>query len=198
MVNTQSYNIKVKQYQELNAIDSELPIIEQNIYAVAAIKGITYQEASKIKLYEFKRIIERIESLNIRMLEKIRMKSLISLNGTKYHIEHKPERLTSGQLLDVINIRSKNQGEPVRAMHLLLAAMSRPKGKEYGDDNLTLAERAELFKEVELKKVWNIFVFFWNLWNDYFRNSEDYLNQEMDKAIKKTMEILQEGGESSA
>ena len=195
MDNTKSYNITVKQYQELNAIDDTLSLVEQNIYAVAAIKNITYEEASKIKMSEFKKIVDEINSFNVRLLEKLRIKSKIFLNGTEYHLEHKPDKLTSGQLLDVINIRSKNQGEAVKVMHLLLAAMSRPKRGEYGDDKLNLEERAKLIQEVNLEEVWNVFVFFWNLWNDYLKDSEDSLSKWMVETLEMTKQILDKDGD---
>ena len=160
MANTPLYNLTVGQYQDINAIDENLSMVEQNIYSVAAIKNITYEEASKIKMSEFKKIVDELGEFNVRLLEKIRIKNKIFLNGTEYHLEHKPDKLTSGQLLDIINIRSKHQGEAVKVMHLLLSAMSRPKKKEYGDDDLTLHERAEIIKQVNLEEVWNVFVFF--------------------------------------
>ena len=198
MGNTPSFKITVGQYQELNNIDESLSLIEQNIYAAAAIKSITYEEASKIKLSEFKKIIVQIQEFNVKLLEKLKIRNKIFLNGTQYHLEHKPDKLTSGQLLDVINIRSNNQGDAVNAMHLLLAAMSRPKGKDYGDDNLTLDERAKFIKDVELQDVWNVFVFFWNLWNDYFNDSEDSLTKWMEDTLEMTKQILDNDGDSLA
>ena len=198
MGSTPSFKISVGQYQELNNIDESLSLIEQNIYAVAAINNISYEEASKIKLGDFNKIVVQIQEFNVKLLEKLKIRNKIFLKGTQYHLEHKPDKLTSGQLLDVINIRSKNQGEAVNAMHLLLAAMSRPKGKDYGDDNLTLDERAKLIKDVELQEVWNVFVFFWNLWNDYFNDSEDSLTKWMEDTLKMTKQILDSDGDSSA
>lgn len=198
MGHTPSYNITVGQYQALNDIDENLSIVEQNIYAVAALQNITYEEASKIKMSEFKKLVEVIEDFNVTLLEKIRIKNKVFLKGTEYHLEHKPDKLTSGQLLDVINIRSKHQGEAVKVMDLLLAAMSRPKGKEYGDDNLNLTERAALFKDVNLEEVWNVFVFFWNLWNDYFLDSEASLRKWMGETVEMTREILGNDGDSLA
>ena len=195
MEHTKSYNITVGQYQELNAIDDTLSLVEQNIYAVAAIKNITYEEASKIKMSEFKKLVDEINEFNVKLLEKLRIKSKIFLNGTEYYLEHKPDKLTSGQLLDVINIRSKNQGEAVKVMHLLLAAMSRPKGGEYGDDKLNLEERAKLIQEVNLEEVWNVFVFFWNLWNDYLKDSEDSLSKWMAETLEMTKQILDKDGD---
>ena len=195
MDNTKSYNITVGQYQELNAIDDTLSLVEQNIYAVAAIKNITYEEASKIKMSEFKKLVDEINDFNVKLLEKLRIKSKIFLNGTEYYLEHKPDKLTSGQLLDVINIRSKNQGEAVKVMHLLLAAMSRPKGGEYGDDKLNLEERAKLIQQVDLPDVWNVFVFFWNLWNDYLKDSEDSLSRWMGETLEMTKQILDKDGD---
>jgi len=198
MDNTQSFKITVGQYQELNSIDETLSLVEQNIYAVAAIKDITYEEASKIKMSEFKKIVDELGAFNVRLLEKLRIKSKIFLNGTEYHLEHKPEKLTSGQLLDIINIRSKHQGEAVKVMHLLLAAMSRPRSKEYGDDKINLEERAKLIQQVDLQDVWNVFVFFWNLWNDYLKDSEDSLSKWMRETLEMTKQILDKDGDSLA
>ncbi len=198
MANTPLYNLTVGQYQDINAIDETLSMVEQNIYSVAAIKDITYEEASKIKMSEFKKIVDELGEFNVRLLEKIRIKNKIFLNGTEYHLEHKPDKLTSGQLLDIINIRSKHQGEAVKVMHLLLSAMSRPKSKEYGDDDLTLHERAEIIKQVNLEEVWNVFVFFWNLWNDYLNDSEDFLSKWMGETLAMTKKILDNDGDSSA
>ncbi len=198
MANTPLYNLTVGQYQDINAIDETLSMVEQNIYSVAAIKNITYEEASKIKMSEFKKIVDELGEFNVRLLEKIRIKSKIFFNGTEYHLEHKPEKLTSGQLLDIINIRSKHQGEAVKVMHLLLSAMSRPKNKEYGDDDLTLHERAEIIKQVNLEEVWNVFVFFWNLWNDYLNDTEGSLSKWMGETLKMTKQILDNDGDYSA
>jgi hypothetical protein len=182
----------------LNAIDEELSIIEQNIYAVSIINDITYEEASKIKLKKFSLMVDDLSKLNIRMLERLKIDNTILLNGSKYHLEHKPEKLTSGQLLDVINIRSKHQGEGVQVMDLLLAAMAIPKGKMYGDDGLSLNERAALIRGAKLSEVWNIFVFFWNLWNGYLDDTEDSLTKWMEKSTKMVQEILDEDGGYSA
>ena len=198
MENTKLFKLTVGQYQLLNEIDSELSIMEQNIYAVAAIKDITYEEASKIKLKDFAAMIVELNEFNVRQLEKLKINNSIMLNGEKYHIEHKPDKLTSGQLLDVINIRSKHQGEGVKVMDLLLAAIMKPKGKEYGDDNLSLNERAALIRGTELNGVWNIFVFFWNLWNDYLNNTEGSLDKWMEEIPKKVLQILDEDLGSSA
>ena len=197
MDNIELSKMTVGQYQLLHEIDGELPIMEQNIYAVAAIKNITYEEASKIKLKDFAIMIAELGDFNIRHLEKLKINSKIMLNGTKYYVEHKPEKLTSGQLLDIINIRSKFQGEGVRVMDLLLAAISRPEGKNYGDDNITLNERAALFRGAELDKVWNIFVFFWNLWSDYLNNTEDSLSKWMTETLAMTRGILDNDGDYS-
>jgi hypothetical protein len=198
MERTKLSKMTVGQYQLLNEIDGELPIMEQNIYAVAAIQDITYEEASKVKLKDFAVMIAELGEFNIRQLEKLKINSKVIINGIVYHVEHKPDKLTSGQLLDIINIRSKYQGEGVKVMDLLLAAISRPQDKNYGDDNLTLNERAALIRSTELDKVWNIFVFFWNLWNDYLDNTEDSLTKWMTETLAMTREILDKDGDSLA
>jgi hypothetical protein len=195
---TKLSKMTVGQYQLLHEIDGELPAMEQNIYAVAAIQDITYDEASKVRLKDFAVMIAELGEFNIKQLEKLKINSRVILNGSVYHLEHKPEKLTSGQLLDIINIRSKYQGEGVKVMDLLLAAISKPEGKNYGDDKLTLDERAALFRGTELNKVWNIFVFFWNLWNGYLNNTEDSLSKWMRETLAMSREILDNAGDSSA
>lgn len=196
MANTKLYNLTVGQYQLLTEIDTDLSPIEQNIYAVAAIKGVSYEEASKIKLKDFRKIMESVEQVDTNALKRLKIKNTITINGEDYHIEHKPDKLLSGQLLDIINIRSKYQNEAVKAMHLLLAAISRPKDKTYGDDGLNLDERAALMKGVELHKIWNVFVFFWNLWNDSLEGTEVSLNNQMNLLPKKVSQILAKDGDS--
>lgn len=197
MGDTKLFKMTVGQYQLLNSIDEELPTMEQNIYAVAAIKDVTYDEAAKIKMKDFSVIMEQLSDFNVRRLERLKINNEVTLNGVKYHIEHKPEKLTSGQLLDVINIRSKHAGEGVKVMDLLLACISKPKGKEYGDDDLTINERAALIRGAELDKVWNIFVFFWNLWSGYLNDTEDSLDKWMNETLAMTQEILGNDGDSS-
>lgn len=194
MGNTKLFNLSVGQYQLLTEIDSELSPIEQNIYAVAAIKGISYEEASKVKIKEFRKIMESVEKVNVKALKRLRIDNTITLDGNKYHIEHKPDKLESGQLLDIINIRSSYTTNAVGAMHLLLAAITRPKGKSYGDDGLNLNERAALIKGVELHKVWNVFVFFWNLWNDSLQGTEGSLHNQMELLPKEIHQILDKDG----
>jgi len=198
MGNTKLFNLSVGQYQLLTEIDSELSPIEQNIYAVAAIKGISYEEASKVKIKEFRKIMESVEKVNVKALKRLRIDNTITLDGNKYHIEHKPDKLESGQLLDIISTRSKYQAEAVGAMHLILAAIARPKGKSYGDDGLTLNERAALMKGVKLHKVWNVFVFFWNLWNDSLQGTEVSLSKQMELIPTEVQQILAKDGGSSA
>jgi hypothetical protein len=198
MDSIQFYDITVGQYQLLNNIDKDLTEIEQNIYAVAAIKNITYDEASKIKLSEFNDMVKDIGKINLNKLEQKKVNNKIFLNGEEYHVEHRPDRLTSGQLLDILNIRANHQGESIQVMDLLIAALSRQKGKKYSEDNLTLTERAKYCRDVKVTDVWNVFVFFWNLWNGYLKNSEDYLQKWTENSVKMAREILDNDGDSSA
>jgi len=193
-----SYKLTVGQYQLLTEIDLDLSPMEQNIYAVAAIKGITYEEASRVKLKDFRAIMESVEEINIPAFKRLRIENTVTMNGKSYYIEHKPDKLESGQLLDIINVRSNSKGQPIESMHLLLAAICRPKGKRYGDDGLTLNERAAIIRGLPLHSVWNVFVFFWNHWNDSLEGTEDFLARQMAAVPKKVQEILDKDGDYSA
>ena len=192
------FDLTVGQYQLLREIDEDLTAMEQNIYAVAALKGITYDEARKVKWKDFNNILSEIQQIDVTKLERQNINNKILLNGRKYHIEHNPDKLTSGQILDIINIRSHHAGEPIKVMDLLMAAMSRLEGGEYGSDKLTLAERAKYCRGVKMAEVWNIYVFFCNLWSHYLKGTEDSLIKWMEETPKKVQEILDEGGDSLA
>ena len=198
MENTPLYNITVGQYQLITNIDDELPTIEKNIYVVAALHNITYEEARNIKIKEFNSLISSLEGLDIRQLESKKINNNIKLGGKKYWIEHNPNKLTSGQLLDIINIRSQKVGEGVMVMDYIMAALCKPINGKYGDDELTLSERAALCRDVKISEVWNVFVFFWNLWSDYLRSTEDSLQVWMEESIQKAKKILANDGDSLA
>ena len=197
MDNTKLFNLNVGQYQLLAEIDPELTAIEQNIYAVAAIKDITYDEARDITMREFNAIIEIIDNIDIRELEKGKINNKINIGGELYWMENDPSKLTSGQLLDIINIRANNDGEPLRVMDLIIAALCKPLKGKYGEDNLTLSERAVLCKKVKVAEVWNLFIFFYQVWNNYLTHTEDSLVEWMEEVPAKVRQILDESGDSS-
>ena len=196
MENTPLYNITVGQYQLLEEIDTELTVIEQNIYAVAAIKGITFNEARDVTMREFNEIIKGIEGIDIRALENGKIQNRLMLGGKLYWIENDPSKLTSGQLLDIINIRAKGDGEPIKYMDLLIAALCKPLNGKYGGDDLTLHERAALCRGVKVAEIWNLFIFFYQVWNNYLRHTEDSLLEWMEEVPTKVRKILGEDGDS--
>jgi hypothetical protein len=196
MDNTKSFKLTVGQYQVLNAIDPELSVIEQNIYSVAAIKDVTYNEASKVVMKDFAAMIAELHKLNKSLSARLKINSKVTLDGVAYHIEHRPEKLTSGQLLDAINIRSKHSENPVQAMDSFLAAIVRPKGGTYGSDNLTLSERAALIRGANVAEVWSAFVFFWTLSSDYLNNTEVSLREWMEGIPQEMGQILGQDGAS--
>ena len=62
---------------------------------------------------------------------------------------------------------------------------------------MTLEERSKLIQDVDLQDVWNVFVFFWNLWNDYLNDTEDSLSKWMGETLEMTKQILENDGDSS-
>jgi hypothetical protein len=196
MENTELFNLNVGQYQLLAEIDPEVAAIEQNIYAVAAIKGITYDEARDITMREFNKIIEQIDAIDVRELEKGKINNRIWIGDELYWMENDPSKLTSGQLLDIINIRANNDGEPIRVMDLIIAALCKPLNGKYGGDDMTLNERAALCRDIKVAEVWNLFIFFYQVWNNYLTHTEDFLVEWMEEVPAKVREILDENGDS--
>ena len=197
MENIELSNLTVGQYQLLAEIDPKLTAIEQNIYAVAAIKNITYNEARDITMKEFNNIVTAIERIDVKELEKGKINNRVNIGGKLYWIENDPSKLTSGQLLDIINIRANSHGEPLLVMDLIIAALCKPLNGKYGDDDMTLNERAALCRSVKVAEVWNLFIFFYQVWNRYLAHTEDSLTEWMEEVPTKVRKILDESGDSS-
>tara|TARA_R110002153_G_scaffold34933_4_gene104041 strand:- start:2544 stop:3143 length:600 start_codon:yes stop_codon:yes gene_type:complete len=197
MENIELSNLTVGQYQLLAEIDPKLTAIEQNIYAVAAIKNITYNEARDITMKEFNNIVTAIERIDVKELEKGKINNRVNIGGKLYWIENDPSKLTSGQLLDIINIRANSHGEPLLVMDLIIAALCKPLNGKYGDDDMTLNERAALCRSVKVAEVWNLFIFFYQVWNNYLAHTEDSLTEWMEEVPTKVRKILDESGDSS-
>lgn len=198
MENTWLYKgLTVGQYQEIQAIDKELSSFEQLVYLVSIIHHCTFDDALKMKRSQFDATISDYENGNFMLWQKERICKELILNGIKYDVQPEPSKLTAGQLLDNINLL-KNAGEdPVHIFHLRFATILNPKGKRYGEDNLSLAKRAEMIREVPMYLLYSTYVFFFNKWNFYYPNTEDYLSSQMDKLLKLSKEILTENGHSS-
>ena len=197
MENIELSNLTVGQYQLLAEIDPKLTAIEQNIYAVAAIKNITYNEARDITMKEFNNIVTAIERIDVKELEKGKINNRVNIGGKLYWIENDPSKLTSGQLLDIINIRANSHGEPLLVMDLIIAALCKPLNGKYGGDDMTLSERAVLCKKIKVAEVWNLFIFFYQVWNNYLTHTEDSLVEWMEEVPTKVRQILDESGDSS-
>lgn len=198
MENTWLYkSLTVGQYQEIQSIDKELSSFEQLVYLVSIIHHCTFDDALKMKRSQFDKTVSDYNSTNFMAWNKEKLCTSLQMESVKYDVQPDPSKLTAGQLLDNINLLKSAGEDPVNIFHLRFATILNPKGKRYGDDNLSLAKRSELIKEIPMYLLYSTYVFFFNLWNLYYPNTEDYLNNQMDKMLKLSKEILEANGHSS-
>lgn len=198
MENTWLYrSLTVGQYQEIQNIDKELSSFEQLVYLVSIIHHCTFDDALKMKRTQFEKTVSDYNTTNFMDWNKEKICTSTTLNGIKYDVQPDPSKLTAGQLLDNINLLKSAGEDPVNIFHLRFATIINPKGKRYGDDNLSLVKRAEMIKEIPMYLLYSGYVFFFNLWNNYYPNTEDYLSSQMDKLLKVSKDILAENGHSS-
>lgn len=198
MENTWLYkSLTVGQYQEIQSIDKELSSFEQLVYLVSIIHHCTFDDALKMKRSQFDKTVNDYNSTNFMAWNKEKLCTSLQMESVKYDVQPDPSKLTAGQLLDNINLLKSAGEDPVNIFHLRFATILNPKGKRYGDDNLSLAKRSELIKEIPMYLLYSTYVFFFNQWNNYYPNTEDYLNNQMDKMLKLSKEILEANGHSS-
>lgn len=185
--------ITVGQYQDLCSIDTELSPFERLVYIVSILKGITFDDALKIKVQEMDMMKRQYERTNFTMLDREPICKHVTLEGKVYDVISDPKKLTAGQLLDNINLLKEQGDKPIDIMHRRIATMVKPKNKNYSD-GLKGIEKAKLIQDLPLYKVYSAHLFFFNRWNFYYTNSEAYLSQEMDKAVEIGKEILRQNG----
>jgi len=198
MENTWLYkSLTVGQYQEIQSIDKELSSFEQLVYLVSIIHHCTFDDALKMKRSQFDKTVNDYNSTNFGQWNKEKICTSLTVDGLKYDVQPDPSKLTAGQLLDNINLLKSAGEDPVNIFHLRFATILNPKGKRYGEDNLSLAKRSELIKGIPMYLLYSTYVFFFNQWNNYYPNTEDYLNNQMGKILKLSKEILEANGHSS-
>jgi hypothetical protein len=119
--------------------------------------------------------------------------SKIEVNGIPLEIQMYPEKLTAGQLLDNIHLLKEQGQDPLMIMDKRLATIMNVKGRKYNEE-ISASEMANVVRQIPIRHLYSTYVFFFNNWNNYYQNSEDYLNKAMKDTLALAKEVLLASG----
>jgi len=165
--------ISIKKYRELLTIDESNSVIEQRMKCVSILIGVDMEILEQIYAEDFK-LLEEAISWIIKLEQKenglewvigeIPQKKVeyIELNNEKYYAYTDFNKLTMGEDISLKIIIEQTQGNILLAYNKLLCILLRKKtenGKleKFKSDHMS---RAEMFDDVSIEDVHNLFVFF--------------------------------------
>jgi hypothetical protein len=194
MAHTRFYNtLTVGQYQDILNIPEDITAFERLVYLVAILQGIDYDEALQIKRTQFDLIVREYTLTDFKNFEHEKKRSKIEVNGIPLEIQMYPEKLTAGQLLDNIHLLKEQGQDPLMIMDKRLATIMNVKGRKYNEE-ISAAEMANVVRQIPIRHLYSTYVFFFNNWNNYYQNSEDYLNKAMKDTLALAKEVLLASG----
>jgi hypothetical protein len=193
--------MQIKDWQTLTVGDYQRIFTVANRYAQAGQRSITQEDADaeivavltaqpieevdRLKVWEFKRILEEARGLleNIPDAPPARR---IKVPGFGWMaIQYRVTEIDGGQYNELMNF-SRGENSIIFNVHLILATLAQPvrrtwwgKWKTYPRDTRAHAEIAEAFKNVRFLHAYQAAVFFCLIFRCFWDNSLTYLRQQL-------------------
>ena len=195
--------LTIGKYQTIANIEDDNEVTK-GLKIISTIEGLQIDEVRKWDIVDFKKYLNDYAAIDFSKFEKKRPKVLI-IGGVRCKLIADPSKMSSGQFIDVCEAM-KGEGNPVNYIHKVIAIMAKPE-PTFADKVLKkvfrgqikddVFARAEQVKELPLKEVWGVFIFFLNLYWMYLKITEDYLEAEMNKTVKQVNNLLSRNGAGS-
>lgn len=190
-------------FQRIHALDPEMNPATKSAHIAAILTGNTYEEVRQWRIEKVKKTEQIFTTMNYKPYERKRVR-FIDIHGVRHRITDNPAKMSSGQLIDLIELM-KNNSSPSSYMDMALAiitiedtftsrTLERIGLVKSKYDSTKVEERREYIKDIPLKDVWGVWVFFWNLWIRYCTISEAYLEREMMTTTQKVKSLLTGNG----
>ncbi len=184
--------LTIGMYQAIHSIPDDANEVTKGLKIISTIEGLPVEEIREWKIERFKNYLNYYSTINFKDYEKERLFHL-NIDGTMYKINDDPSKMSSGQFIDIVELMKKTD-DPIMYIHEIIAILTSKRGKY---DASGVAERAAKIKDLPLKNVWGVFVFFLNLYWHYLKITETYLEKEMEQTINSATELLNKNGRGS-
>lgn len=153
-------DITVEKFQVLaNSNKDGLSELEAIVQSISLLTDIPEDLLYKFSLDNFKLISSNFEFLNKEIKDDFKDK--ITINDETYYVKKDFKDLSLGESVSFDIILSKSEGNLMRCMDMLLTIFLRRKiNGELEEYDTKFSNRAELFKDIKIVDVYNLFGFF--------------------------------------
>lgn len=157
-------DITVEKFQKLANTEYEegMNDIEQLIRNISVLTDIPEENLYKFTSSNFKLIADNFLFLTTEIKDDF--KDEIQIGGETYYVKKEFKELTLGEEITINVILEKSEGNIMRCMDLLLTLFLRKKvNDELEEYDTRFKSRVELFKDIKITDIYNLFGFFLGL-----------------------------------
>jgi len=171
--------VSVEQFAQIFSFNrDEKNAIEISVKILTIFMGISEDDLMAIDYHDFLNLIDNISFTN-KEIEGEPVE-YVDINDERYYLKSDFSKLTMGEVISIEMIINSSNGNLFSVMPQLLAIFLRKK-KENGELEKFKSDfmnRQELFKSLNIKEVYPLFVFFLTGGNLSDINTKDYLEKQ--------------------
>jgi len=157
-------DITVEKFQQLaNAdFDDDMNELEKTIRSISIVTDIPEELLYKLSLDNYKLIARNFEFLKTEIKDDF--KDEITIDGETYYVKKEFKELTLGESVSIDILINNSGGNLMKCMDMLLTIFLRKKiDNELEEYDTKFKHRAEIFKNIKITNIYNLFGFFLGL-----------------------------------
>lgn len=171
--------ITVQQFQQIYqlSVNDELDEMDKLTQAICILHGKTPEQVEDMTVAEFNDIAKKTAFVFEKDIPG-KAKRYLKANGRKYAIQYKPDHLRFRQYAE----SSHFSKELIPSLHYLMASVVQPTWLGFIPRRNKAKDHARISNDLLKARfidVYHTAVFFCNLYTEYIRNIQDYLENEM-------------------
>jgi hypothetical protein len=179
-------DLTIDQFQRIAAIEMTADEATRKVAIYAVVKGITLEEAQKMSIGKIIWEHKKIES-QLKDIPPIAYKERMKVNGKQYKLTLFTDKLSAGQLLELLGYNLTNDYEVIQSLHNVMATLARERKwwRTLPYDGAGHAARAEEFKKhCTMGQVWGAASFFLMASESFWKIIPKYLEAMMKTTVK--------------
>lgn len=175
--------ITVGKFQQLHDIiaGQYSNALEKQLHLLACLEDKDPEYFETLPIQKYQEVAHKTDFLSIGDIPAVKAPRELVVDGTRYRVLYEFTMLTAGQFIDALN-ETKDQAEHIMRLHRILAAISVPVGKKYGD--VPFDEVADAMLQVGILEAQAISLFFCAVWNKFLSDIPTYLAKRVRKQKK--------------
>jgi hypothetical protein len=188
-------SLTIDQFQRITAIEMTAEGAEKQVAVYAVVNNLTLAEAKKISIGTIAPAYKRIEA-ELKDIPKLRYKHHMKIGKQQYRLSLYTDKLSAGQLLEIMSYNMTNEYEVVQSLHLIMASLTRERKwfRTLPYDGANHAKRAELMKQATMGDVWGAVSFFLMASEGYMQIMQKYSEANLKTMVKELASLTNTDG----